>query len=211
MSTQESSDDAPTATNDFLFVGGDPSIDLVNTEMMVSGELVDRIDSPSRLAAWLAESELGDLLGEATAEDLDIPRPVFAEVVALRGALRAGFDEIAGGRGLPASTLEAINAALREGPGSRLQVGTLGRLERVNRVDILEQPAWLPWLIADAAADLLSSPAADLLRRCAGQVCVLFFVDTSRNHSRRWCSMELCGNRSKVSAHHHRTRIAPER
>jgi predicted RNA-binding Zn ribbon-like protein len=46
-----------------------------------------------------------------------------------------------------------------------------------------------------------------LLRRCANHdTCVLMFLDTSRSHTRRWCSMELCGNRSKVAAHDARSR-----
>lgn len=201
--------DGAATQRDFLFLAGDLSIDLVNTEMMGAGQLIDRIDTSAKLAAWVTESELGSLLDASdtdVAASLDIPDPVFNRVVSLRAVLRAGFDEIAFGRELPGTTLEAINQVLQDEPGSRLRVSPIGGLERVSRVEVTELPQWLPWLIADAAANLLSSPAAGLLRRCANNVCVLFFIDTSRNHSRRWCSMELCGNRSKVSAHHQRSR-----
>ncbi|MDC0932939.1 CGNR zinc finger domain-containing protein [Arcobacteraceae bacterium] len=46
---------------------------------------------------------------------------------------------------------------------------------------------------------LLSSQEFKYLKKCDNHKCSLFFIDTSRNHSRRWCSMEICGNRSKVN------------
>jgi predicted RNA-binding Zn ribbon-like protein len=46
---------------------------------------------------------------------------------------------------------------------------------------------------------LLSSKYAQYVKRCNNHTCSLLFVDTSKNHSRRWCSMETCGNRIKVS------------
>jgi predicted RNA-binding Zn ribbon-like protein len=208
MGAQVADADQSATKSDFLFIGGDLSIDLVNTEMMVAGDLLDRIGTPAQLAAWVAESELGPRArsGAGTGAVLDIPAPVFRRVVALRAVLRAGFDEIALGREPSAATVESINEVLREEPGSRLRVTETGGLERVSRVEIVRAPKWLPWLFADAAANLLSGPEAGRLRRCANHVCVLYFVDTSRNRSRRWCSMDLCGNRSKVSAHHQRAR-----
>jgi predicted RNA-binding Zn ribbon-like protein len=186
----------------FWFIGGDISIDLVNTEMIESGVLVDRISDPDQLRAWLAASNLGQDLGVPE----QVSEEVFNKVITLRGALRAGFDELALGRPLPENTIITLNDILGPDPGSRLRDGGGGRLERSSRVNLATQPWWLPWLLADAAADLIVSPSAALLRRCASQVCVLFFIDTSRNHSRRWCSMDLCGNRNKVAAHTQRAR-----
>lgn len=54
--------------------------------------------------------------------------------------------------------------------------------------------------VARDAVELFASPKATRLRQCAGNSCRLIFVDTSRPGRRRWCSMERCGNRSKVSA-----------
>lgn len=45
---------------------------------------------------------------------------------------------------------------------------------------------------------LLSSSSFKYLKKCNNHKCSLYFIDTSKNHSRRWCSMEICGNRSKV-------------
>jgi predicted RNA-binding Zn ribbon-like protein len=54
------------------------------------------------------------------------------------------------------------------------------------------------WLIARAAADLLASNDMALVRTCSSPACQWFFLDTSKNHRRRWCDMKVCGNRAKV-------------
>ncbi len=54
------------------------------------------------------------------------------------------------------------------------------------------------WPIALSAAELLTSPNLTRVRECAGDICDWLFVDTSRNHLRRWCSMAECGNRAKA-------------
>lgn len=54
------------------------------------------------------------------------------------------------------------------------------------------------WPIARAAADLLASSDVEFVRTCSSPTCQWFFLDTSKNHHRRWCSMRQCGNRAKV-------------
>lgn len=54
------------------------------------------------------------------------------------------------------------------------------------------------WPVARSAAELLTSDDLGKLRLCAGEQCGWLFLDTSRNHTRRWCDMKDCGNRAKV-------------
>jgi predicted RNA-binding Zn ribbon-like protein len=56
-----------------------------------------------------------------------------------------------------------------------------------------------------SAADLLVSNSFDRIRRCGG--CGWLFLDASRTHLRRWCSMEICGNRAKAHRHYQRVKI----
>jgi predicted RNA-binding Zn ribbon-like protein len=44
------------------------------------------------------------------------------------------------------------------------------------------------------------------VKACEGPACTLLFLDKTRRHTRRWCSMAVCGNRAKQSAH--RTRAS---
>jgi predicted RNA-binding Zn ribbon-like protein len=59
--------------------------------------------------------------------------------------------------------------------------------------------------VAEAAADLLATGDFDLIRRCEGETCVLWFYDRTKSHRRRWCSMASCGNRHKVTAFRQRS------
>jgi predicted RNA-binding Zn ribbon-like protein len=54
------------------------------------------------------------------------------------------------------------------------------------------------WLLAQAAAELMLSDQATHLRSCSSDTCRWLFLDTSKNHTRRWCDMKVCGNRMKA-------------
>jgi len=59
-------------------------------------------------------------------------------------------------------------------------------------------------LIAAAAAKVAIEGRLDTVKICPADDCRWAFYDTSRNHSRQWCSMEVCGNRAKARAHRER-------
>jgi predicted RNA-binding Zn ribbon-like protein len=77
----------------------------------------------------------------------------------------------------------------------------VSRLEPVAR-----SPLHLLVPVAESAAWLLERGHGAMVRRCEGTGCVLFFYDTTRNRSRRWCSMEGCGSRAKAAAYYRRSR-----
>jgi predicted RNA-binding Zn ribbon-like protein len=60
------------------------------------------------------------------------------------------------------------------------------------------QAALPVWALALSAADLMTSDDADRIRACDNPECRWLFLDTSKNHTRRWCDMKLCGNRMKA-------------
>ncbi len=63
--------------------------------------------------------------------------------------------------------------------------------------------------IAEAIGELVCSADFSLVRNCEGPVCGLWFHDISKNHTRRWCTMSVCGNRAKAAAHRARKRALP--
>ncbi len=65
---------------------------------------------------------------------------------------------------------------------------------------IFEENDMLLMPIAEAIADLLTKAELSLIRNCEGPQCPLWFYDRTKNHQRRWCIMELCGNRAKAAA-----------
>lgn len=62
-----------------------------------------------------------------------------------------------------------------------------------------EKEAQLPvWILAERAAQLMLSDAMQRVRACGARTCRWLFLDTSKNHTRRWCNMQVCGNRMKA-------------
>ena len=60
--------------------------------------------------------------------------------------------------------------------------------------------------IAEAAADLFCQADPGRVRRCAHPACVLYFLDGTKNGTRRWCDMRTCGNRTNAAAYYRRRR-----
>jgi len=58
--------------------------------------------------------------------------------------------------------------------------------------------------IARSLADLVCAEDFTYVKACEGPPCTLLFVDRTRGHGRRWCSMAICGNRAKQASHRHR-------
>jgi len=70
-------------------------------------------------------------------------------------------------------------------------------------IEFIAREGGLDWLLAAVArsgAEIIAEGSQARLRLCANPHCGLLFYDTSRTHLRRWCSMAVCGNRSKVAA-----------
>ncbi len=64
--------------------------------------------------------------------------------------------------------------------------------------------------LAQQAADLLTSLDSARLKICSNPRCGWFFLDTTRNASRRWCDMAACGNRAKARRHYSKKKLAEE-
>ncbi|MFC7305507.1 CGNR zinc finger domain-containing protein [Streptomyces monticola] len=172
---------------------GEPlSLDLLNTRWVQDGRTRDLLTDTDGLAVWLS------------ANGLDGPghRPFAADAATLRHAL-AARDALGSVVGDPAGpeALRRLDAVLDHGR-IRAVLDAEGPGERPEFTD----PAWGPgWLAARDYLTLLTK-APDRIRACAHEACTLHFFDTSRNGTRRWCSMALCGNRAKASRHYARTR-----
>ena len=169
-------------------VGEPLAMDLLNTRWVSGGVHHDLLDSLDGLRQWF--EEIGRA-GRFTADE------------AARGNLLLARDALArlvDGPDDPGAAAD-LNRVLGHGAVHRFLDG--GREGSTTR---FEDPAWAPaWSAAADYLDLLST-APDRIRRCANHACVLHFYDTSRNGTRRWCSMAGCGNRAKAARHHARER-----
>lgn len=178
----------------FPFLGGRLWLDLLNTVVSdgtTSQDLIERPDGPD---IWREAAAIG---GPATGND----SPRLDE---LREALRPAVELLRGRETLPAELVDRINQLLDE-------VSLRSRL-------ILESgaPRLLSWLdpgaagpagaVAEDFARFVCEAEPERLKRCANPSCSLVFYDSGKNNARRWCSMNLCGNRDKVARYRARRR-----
>jgi predicted RNA-binding Zn ribbon-like protein len=182
-------------------------LDFINTEVVLSGQPTDLLPSWKDLVAWLIEAGL--VTGKEAKEservwDRHGPETL-KQAKAFRSTMRHMAERVADGKPVPQAALDTINHLLRHRVGYS-QISRLnGRFERKYESKS-EDTVQLLGLLAEAASDLLVRCDLSLVKKCQNPACVLFFYDTTKNHARHWCSMSLCGNRSKVAAHYHRHR-----
>jgi predicted RNA-binding Zn ribbon-like protein len=178
-------------------VGGDVALDFVNTE---DGDPpVECLRGYGDLVAWsvlvgLFSAEEGErLVGEADLRPEDA-EAVYRDALRLRGALYGVFRALAEGGDVPERDLETLRGYEREALSrGKLVQGDRGfSWEWKDGRDL----AGMLWPVAHAATRLLTSGDLDRLKLCAG--CYWVFLDASRNRSRRWCTMEVCGTDAKM-------------
>jgi predicted RNA-binding Zn ribbon-like protein len=181
-------------------VGGWLCLDVANS---VDGRVLDvpedHLGSYADLVHWvtragaLSAAEAAALLVQAE----DDPRAAARELTrarSVREAVFAVFYARATGRGTDAAQLAVIQSSLAEAFGhARLEPG-----------DATFRWVWDPdlrlprWLVARSAVELATGGPLGRVKACASQDgCQYLFVDTSKNGSRRWCSMTDCGNQAK--------------
>jgi predicted RNA-binding Zn ribbon-like protein len=210
-------------------IGGALCLDFVNTvDPRHSSDRREYLDSYSALAAWgrhagtasadrdgrpgeTAPGEPGEPAGAgelARADDRLEAERVLARATRLREALYRLFRGAARGQSPDPDDLGVLQAELTLAlPHLRIAWSPAGfgwewdqaspGLDRVL------------WPVAWSAAELLVQGPLERIRECPGQdTCGWLFLDLSKNASRRWCDMRVCGNRAKARRHYERT-LAP--
>ena len=189
-------------------VGGNSGLDLVNT---VSGWNHDPEDWIPDLASFLAWARTCGLLdarekNEAARRAERSPvaaRRVLASVKELRLALWGLISSLQHRKPAPPGDLSVISKWMRRLANSEQLMVRHKKIDvAMNRsISALE----LPGLRATAAAlSLLKNPPAARLKTCPANDCGWRFLDQSKNRSRRWCDMAVCGNLAKVRRYRER-------
>lgn len=191
-------------------------LDFANTaDWHASDHPVESLTSYSDLVAWsqqvgiLTDHQAQRLLKEAARRSGDAAA-VLERAIALREAIYRIFSAISHGRPPQAADLAIFNAELSESLAHSRIVSTAEGFawDWARAEDALDRMLWP--VVHDAAA-LLTSEELDRVGQCADDRCGWLFFDTSRNRSRRWCSMEDCGNRAKARRHYQRKRVVRRR
>ena len=198
--------------DEFLFVGNHLALDFLNTKLVLAGSPKELLPDVDAMVRWLVASGLlTRTKGKALAKTWrDTPQAgvLLRKLLEFREGLRAVVVRQEAGFSVSNAFIAELNSLLKQHPGvialqregEKLGLETAFELEKPDDV-------WAP--IAIAVAELLSDVSPARLRKC--EACIVHFLDTSKKGSRRWCSMNICGNRIKVAAYQRRKRAAEKK
>lgn len=193
-----------------IFIADSLGLDFLNSIATPVDIPVDWLDSGDGLLKWLAQAKLvpvdalNALKARAMPDELD---KIADQVRALREWFR-GFVRKHMGRPLPPKALrelgplnrilgrdEAFSQISRDGDGDRLELRVMRRWR---------SPESLLLPIGEILARFVCDEDFTHVKACEGHSCTLVFADHTRRRARRWCSMAICGNRTKQAAHRNR-------
>lgn len=193
-------------------IAGDTALDFANTlngHSRPNGH--EYLHSYGDVALWCRHAGILTTEEARRVIDLEKRQPAKAEEayrrsLALRETIFRVFHALALGAKPTDTDIERLSDAWRQAQahakitgsasGFRLGWGDEATFERMQRA------------LTAAAVNTLISDRASRVKACAGEGCDWLFVDGSRNHLRRWCSMDECGNRAKMRRRQQRKKRA---
>ncbi|NUP46131.1 MAG: hypothetical protein HOW97_02275 [Catenulispora sp.] len=180
-------------TPDFRTGSGRVSLDFIRTlRWRGSAEETEELGTPEALAAWT--SQLGPYSPDAT-----VPTPTPRLLRAARETREAVYTLLKAARTTGAADCPAESRILLNRVAATATPHPVLDEHGVLTHAAADPVAALLALIARDALDLATSPLLPRVRACAGPNCGAWFLDTSRPGTRRWCSMDRCGNQAKKS------------
>lgn len=188
----------PRSAAHLPLLGGRLSVDFVNASPPNAELSWDRLINFLNSTNIVSTERGAQLLGLSQID------PQAAEALLLKArrlnvALRKAFIALIRKQRMAGEWIEPINEILRITEGHDELVGQ----DSAWKIEFVAREGGLDWLLAAVArsgAEIIVEGTQARLRLCANPQCGLFFYDDSRTLRRRWCSMALCGNRSKVAA-----------
>lgn len=189
-------------TGTYKVIGGDLALDFANTvSWRYSDHPHDWLHDYPNLVRWgqlvgiVDDAQAAELIAAAATQDAARTAAILEQAKSLREAMQHIFMGLYRGQAAQDDDLAILNKALAHGL-SHLNVGQGdGKFAWtwLTHSRTLDFPMWP---VAWSAAQLLVAERWQRLGIC--EACQWLFLDTSKNHTRRWCTMDDCGNRAKV-------------
>lgn len=201
-----------SAMENAIFVADSPGIDFLNSVATPVDTPVDWISDGAGLLSWLRQAKLVPA-AVLDAMEQDASEKALDAVAVRARELREWLRRfVLRHRGRPLADcnsleLAPLNALLRQDQ-QFLQMIPDGDGVRLDAQRRWASPDALLIPIAESIARLITEEDFTHIKACEGHACTLMFADHTRAHGRRWCSMGICGNRAKVSAHRRRQHAA---
>jgi len=199
---------AMKTTRRYQLLADHPALDFVNTldDRYHPDGPVELITSYDEVLQFAIQSKI---LTAAEARTLGrvTPRPAAERALrrarALRETVERLFTAVVENRPIASADVSILNGYLEHALKHRI-VRSSGLPMVWAWEGITRDPDSPLWAISLGAAELLTSDALVYVRQCACETCRWLFLDTSKNHSRRWCDMKICGDRMKARAYYRR-------
>jgi predicted RNA-binding Zn ribbon-like protein len=205
-----------------MFIADDLGLDFLNSIGTPVDTVVEWIADGEDLLAWLIQAKLVDP-DQATVIRANSFPGELDEVAAQARALREWFRQFVlshMGRPLTAKTqrlLQPLNRVLERDQGYGAIVPRSPDRRKAQLPSGLEWRPMRRWTtpnvlllpIAEAMAHLVCSKDFSLVKACEGKICTFLFLDKTRGRARRWCTMNICGNRAKQETHRKRSNRKP--
>ena len=191
-------------------VGGRLCLDFINTVEFRDGKTFEqeRLHDITDLLVWARHAGILTDTEASSAVSLyalrpDVGEDKFLRAFRLREAIHAIVRALIHRTEPPAGLMDLLNRELTEAHRNRIlsSSGTSVGWTWQSGISPVDR---VLWPIALSAAELLTEGNHARLHECGSERCGWIFEDTSKNHSRRWCSMEDCGNQAKVRRYRQR-------
>ena len=192
------------------FDAGDLSLDFANTKNWhASASPEEFLKTYNDLLAWGEQAGLVSPEAVRWLNQLAVERPeesgsAYDLAIQLREAIYRIFSNRYASEPISPMDLAIVNSVVRDAMAHRQLIISQDSIhwEWVAGID---DTNLILWPVAYAAAQLLTSDKITRVRECEDdRGCGYLFIDQTKNHSRRWCSMDSCGNRAKARRHYSR-------
>ncbi len=192
------------------FDAGDLSLNFANTkDWHASEHSEENLKSYGDLVAWgreagLISPEMADQLTRDTAKHPKVDAEMYEYAIQVREAIYRIFAYNYAGKPILEADLALLNNIACDAM-SHLQLAHVGESFQWQMPSDVADINLILWPVAHAAGELLTSEKSARVRQCEDdRGCGYLFIDNTKNHSRRWCSMDSCGNRAKARRHYSR-------
>ncbi|GAA0433998.1 CGNR zinc finger domain-containing protein [Lentibacillus halophilus] len=181
--------------NIFPLLSNHLSLNLVNTEVVKNKTRHDLLHG--HFAHWIETMHQSQILMEEQYDKEQVITDGLDTLLDLRAFLRDGFESIADGHPPGEQWLSQLESIIEKTPLTFKRI-----TDKLVPIPVTTSVDAIVSLAALDALQLYTTGDLQTLHRCVNPDCVLLFMDKSGR--RKWCSMKICGNRSKVSRHQHR-------
>ena len=187
---------------------GNPVLDYVNSvEWRQSARPDDQFNSYADVVSWAIAAGViglksGKLMKDFAEKNPRKAKQSFQKILRLRESIALIFSSIANGNIVEKSDLDHLNARILKAHRRSKLESSPGGIQwgwgiEEHHLDLIL------WSVALQAATLLTSENIERIGECEDdRGCGYLFLDESKNHSRRWCTMQSCGNRAKARRHY---------